>query len=200
MKKPFYYLSPLLLSFLLVPSFVSADDVSDTQATSTTASSTIVLSKSQIFTACSQDAIELRDTRLAQARGAYNNAMNTLLVERKDAEKEAVAIEDEKEKKEAIKDSVDNYKVQVKVIQNTLTQSRKAIWQNFENDTKTCRENLEKKNDDESKDAKKSLKEAPEARAMSATMAVDAKKEAAPEQKSVKESLFSSIKSLFGKE
>ncbi len=196
-----FYLSPILLSLFLLPSFVSADEVTEGQATSTTASSTITLSKSQIFTACSQDAIELRDTKLAQARGTYNNAMNTLLVERKDAEKEAVAIEDEKDKKEAIKESVDNYKTQVKVIQNTLTQSRKAVWQNFENDMKTCRENLERKDDDENKSAKKSLKETPETRVMSgASMTAEAKKETVSEQKSVKESLLSSIKSLFGKE
>ena len=199
MKKPFYYLSPLLLSFLLAPAFVSANEVTESLATSTATSSTIALTKSQIFTTCSQDAIELRDTKLAQARGSYNNAMNALLVERKEAEKEAVAIESEKEKKEAIKESVDNYKAQVKVIQNTLTQSRKTIWQNFENDTKTCRDNLEKKDDDENKSAKRSLKEAPEARTMSA-MSAEVKKESVPEQKSVKESLLNSIKSLFGKE
>jgi DNA repair ATPase RecN len=187
MKKSLHYLSLLLLSFLLTPILASANEVSESYATSSSATSTIALTKSQVFTACSQDAIELRDTKLAQARGSYNNAMNALLVERKEAEKEAVAIEDEKEKKDAIKESVDSYKVQVKVIQNTLTQSRKTIWQNFENDTKTCRDNLEKKDDDENKTSKKAPKEVSEVSKVA-------------EQKSVKESLFDSLKSLFSKE
>lgn len=199
MKKTFH-LSSLLLTLLIAPIFVSADEIVSSQATTTSASSTAPLTKSQMFTACSQEAIETRDTKLAQARGAYNTAMNALLVERKDAEKEAVAIEDEKEKKEAIKESVDNYKSQVKILQNTLTQSRKTIWQNFENDTKTCRDTLEKKDEDESKGAKKSAKDLPEARVMSATVTSETKKEISQEQKSVKESLIDSIKSLFTKE
>ncbi len=195
MKKSLHYLSPLLLFFLLTPIFVSADEVSESFAIPNSATSTIVLTKSQEFTACSQNAIELRDTRLAQARSSYNNTMNTLLAERKEAEKEAVAIEDEKERREAIKESVDSYKAQVKVIQSTLTQSRKTIWQNFESDTKTCRDNLEKK-DNENKNSKDSLKEELDSKAMSA----EAKKDAMADQRSVKESLFESLKSLFNKE
>lgn len=195
MKKSLHYLSPLLLFFLLTPIFVSADEVSESSATPSSATSTIVLTKSQEFTACSQNAIELRDTRLAQARSSYNNTMNTLLAERKEAEKEAVAIEDEKERREAIKESVDSYKAQVKVIQSTLTQSRKTIWQNFESDTRTCRDNLEKK-DNENKNSRDSLKEELDSKAMSA----EAKKDAMADQKSVKESLFESLKSLFNKE
>ncbi len=148
MKKSLYYFSPLLLSFLLAPIFVSADEVSESSATSSSATSTIALTKSQAFTACSQNAIEQRDTKLAQARSSYNNTMNSLLVERKEAEKEAVAIEDEKERREAIKESVDSYKAQVKVIQHTLTQSRKTSLQKIERETKKCRDNIEKKDDD----------------------------------------------------
>lgn len=189
MKKPFYYLPPLILSFLFVPLVASANESPVPQVATTTATSTIVVTKSKAFTTCSQDAIELRDTKLAQARGSYNNAMNALLVERKEAEKEAVAIEDGDDKKEAIKESVDSYKSQVKVLQNTLTQSRKTIWQNFENDTKSCRENLEKKEEGD-KSEKRAAKE----------VSVENKKDSSVEPKTVKESLLSSIKSLFGKE
>lgn len=202
MKTLTHYLSPLLLSLFILPLYANAEDVATTSTTSI-ATSSVVLTKAQLFTTCSQDAIETRDTKLAQARGSYNTAMNILLVERKEQEKDAVAIEDEKEKKEAIKESVDNYKTQVKTIQNTLTLSRKTIWQNFENDTKACREILEKKDDEDNKNLKRGMpanevskKEAAEP----AAMMMEVRKEAVIEQKSVKESFFESIKSLFSKE
>lgn len=202
MKTLTHYLSPLLLSFFILPLYANAEDVATT-STASIATSSVVLTKAQLFTTCSQDAIETRDTKLAQARGSYNTAMNILLVERKEQEKDAVAIEDEKEKKEAIKESVDNYKAQVKTIQNTLTLSRKTIWQNFENDTKACREILEKKDDEDNKNLKRGMpanevskKEVAEP----AAMMMEARKEVVIEQKSVKESFFESIKSLFSKE
>lgn len=203
MKKLSLLLSPLFLGVLLVPHFAYAEETSTTtDATSTISTSTAPLTKAQLFTMCSQDAIELRDTKLAEARGSYNNAMTALLVERKNEEKAAVAIENEKEKKAAIKESVENYKVEVKKLQNTLTQSRKAIWLNFENDTKECREALDKVEiEDTPKEERKMTKEVVKKETTEAKeMKKEEKKEEHETTKTVKESIFDSIKSLFGKD
>lgn len=140
------------LSFLLLPSFVSAQEIalvdinigstsSSLVSSSTVSSSTteaIVILKP--FTLCSQEAIEKRDTDIAASRSAYNITMTNALNERKNREKAAIALEDGKDKKDAIKVSVDTYKDQTKDAQNTLTQTRKILWQNFENDIKKCRD------------------------------------------------------------
>ncbi|MBP6888225.1 MAG: hypothetical protein KBC21_00835 [Candidatus Pacebacteria bacterium] len=202
MKKISHFLSPLLLGAFLFPLIANAEEATTTVATSTTSSSTIVVTKAQLFTSCSQDAIESRDTKLAQARGSYNTAMSNLLLERKNVEKAAVAIEDEKEKKTAIKESVEKYKTEVKTIQNTLTQSRKTIWQNFENDTRVCREFLEK-TDEEKADEKAEKRAAKEIGKKEVSEAKEIRKEEKKEEnetKSVKDSIFDSIKSLFSKE
>ena len=92
------------------------------------------------FTLCSQEAIEVRDTKIANSRSVYNTAMANALTERKNREKAAVAITDESKKKIAIKTSVDTYKNLVKSAQNNLTTLRKNAWQDFENDINTCRD------------------------------------------------------------
>lgn len=209
MMKPKNTLRTTLLGFSLalfaVPLSLSALDATSSSETS---SSTPELTKAQLFTICSQDAIELRDTKLAGARTTYNTAMNNLLVERKNSEKKAISIDDEKERKEAIKIAVEEYKGEVKTLQNTLTQARKTIWQNFENDMKSCRETLEKEDvadiKEDAKDAKKATTEdVPEARTMMTAKKVDTKEEQPEnkqEAKTIKESFIDSIKSLFGKE
>ncbi len=202
MKKISHFLSPLLLGAFLFPLIANAEEATTIVATSTASSSTIVVTKAQLFTSCSQDAIESRDTKLAQARGSYNTAMSNLLLERKNVEKAAVAIEDEKEKKTAIKESVEKYKTEVKTIQSTLTQSRKTIWQNFENDTRVCREFLEK-TDEEKADEKAEKRAAKEIGKKEVSEAKEIRKEEKKEEnetKSVKDSIFDSIKSLFSKE
>lgn len=204
--KSFSHSHLLLIALLFaLPLYGSAQESSSsTIATSSVATSTAPLSKTQLFTLCSQEAIEVRDTKLAQARSTYNSGMNALLSERKEREKESVAVEGEKEKKALIRDSVEAYKNQVRTLQNTLTQSRKTIWQTFEADTKNCRESLDKKIETELKEEKKATKE--QAKREVAEMKESAKdvkqevKKEEVEQKSVKESLFDSIKSLFGKE
>lgn len=204
MKKISYTLA--LIPFLVVPFFVHAQETTSSTATGTqaVATSSLPLTRAQAFTMCSQEAIEKRDTNLAAARSLYNNAMADLLVKRKNSEKEAVAIGDEKEKKEAIKEAVEAYKADVKTIQNTLTQSRKTIWQDFEDNMKACREALDKKEDESTKEdkrgSKESIKKDTTTQKESAVLSTELKKETTTEQKSVKESIFESIKSLFGKE
>lgn len=202
MKKISTTLSPLFLGILLFPVFVHAEDATSTATEETIAISTTtpVLTKAQLFTGCSQDAIELRDTKLAQSRSTYNNAMNALLLERKNTEKAAVAIEGEKEKKTAVKESVEKYKAEVKTIQNTLTQSRKTIWQNFENDTKKCRTHLEKDDETAPKEEKQAAKEVLKKEFTETRELKKEEKKDDHEQKTVKESIIDSIKSLFNKD
>ncbi len=131
------------LSFLLLPSFVNAQEIALTGTnvvTASTSSSTLEATVSiKPFTLCSQEAIEKRDTDIAASRSTYNIMMTNALHERKNKEKAAIAKEDSKDKKDAIKVSVDTYKNHTKGAQNTLTQTRKILWQNFENDIKKCR-------------------------------------------------------------
>lgn len=128
-----------LLAAILVPSFAYADELA--VITSTSSSVEIMASTTQVmtFTTCSQEAIEKRDTSIAASRSAYNVTMTNALNERKNREKAAIALTVESEKKDAIKNSVDAYKNQVRVAQNTLTQLRKVAWQDFEDDIKECR-------------------------------------------------------------
>jgi hypothetical protein len=102
----------------------------------------------QIFTACSQAAIETRDSAIGSARTAYNNAMNVALDSRKEAEKSAVAILDNGDKKGAIKAAVDEYKKAVTQAQDALTKARKEAWASFEADTIECRDLNETKSPD----------------------------------------------------
>lgn len=99
----------------------------------------------QIFTACSQAAIEARDSAIGSARTAYNNAMNIALDSRKEAEKAAVAIQDGGDKKDAIKNAVDEYKKAVTQAQDALTKARKEAWDTFEANTIACRDSNESK-------------------------------------------------------
>lgn len=105
-------------------------------ASTSTASST----PARTFTLCSQEAIEVRDTKIATSRTTYNTAMANALTERKNREKAAVAISDEGDKKDAIKASVETYKNQSKAAQTVLVAARKIAWQTFESDIKKCHE------------------------------------------------------------
>lgn len=96
--------------------------------------------EAQIFTACSQEAIEVRDSSISAARTAYNHAMAIALGSRKDAEKKAVAITDNDEKKAAIKGVVEEYKKVVNHAQESLIKARKEAWAQFEISTSKCRE------------------------------------------------------------
>lgn len=169
-------------------------------ATSTKEEATTTISI-KTFTACSQEAIEARDTKIAASRLTYNTAMANALTERKNREKAAVAILDEDDKKDAIKASIETYKHQAKTAQATLTQARKLAWQTFDNDIKACRD-LEQETDDASQVTKAEEEQVPAARTMmmkkgSETETADTK---AVESKSFKETIkdkFESIKSLF---
>lgn len=141
MKKSTFTLT--LLGLLLFPGFAYAEEIILAVGTSSVSISTSTASSTppaKPFTICSQEAIERRDTNIASSRSTYNIAMTNALTERKNREKAAVAIENEEKKKDAIRLSVDSYKNQTKAAQNTLTQTRKALWQTFENDIKNCRD------------------------------------------------------------
>jgi hypothetical protein len=102
-------------------------------------------SEAQIFTACSQTSIEIRDEAIGSARTAYNNSMAVALDARKEAEKKAVAIEDTSEKKDAIRVAVEDYKKAVTAAQENLTTARKEAWATFETNTKDCRDSSKDK-------------------------------------------------------
>jgi ABC-type Na+ efflux pump permease subunit len=128
----------LTLPLFLLPMFASAQVpiVASFGIQAESATTTDV----QIFTACSQAAIEVRDSTIGSARTAYNNAMNIALDGRKEAEKTAVAILDSGAKKDAIKIAVDEYKKAVTQAQDALTKARKEAWEAFEANTIGCRD------------------------------------------------------------
>jgi hypothetical protein len=126
------------LSLAFIPFFASA------QATGTVASSIEATgtpaTQAQIFTACSQSAIDIRDSSIASARTTYNNSMTLALDARKESEKKAIAITDNGGKKEAIINTVNEYKKAVTQAQDALTQARKDAWDAFETNTQNCRD------------------------------------------------------------
>lgn len=141
MKKQLLTLSLSILACF--PLYGYAEEVVTLTATTTkeiTESTTTDVTPTKLFTLCSQEAIEKRDTRIAVTRSIYNTAMTSALNERKNKEKAAVALGDEGDKKSALKVSVETYKSQAKSAQSALTQARKIAWQTFENDIKKCRE------------------------------------------------------------
>lgn len=121
----------LAIALAATPFYASAD----TQATTTRP-----MTEAQVFTACSQSAIEVRDNSIGSARMTYNLAMSAALSARKEGEKNAVAIEDEDKKRDAIKAAVDQYKQAVTSAQENLTKARKEAWNAFEANTNKCRE------------------------------------------------------------
>jgi LAS superfamily LD-carboxypeptidase LdcB len=164
------------------------DDTKGEQNEATTTASSTAPIKS--FTLCSQQAIENRDTKIAASRSIYNAAMTAALTERKNKEKSAVAIADSDDQKAAIKAAVDAYKTMAKNAQNTLVASRKTIWQNFESDIKACHE-LQ----DEEISIEKSEKAVKEVSSEPSLM--KKQQEDAPETKTIKDSIFNTLRSLF---
>lgn len=130
------FLTTFALGLALIPMFASAE----TNATATLQISINAPTEAQVFTACSQTSIEVRDEAIGSARTAYNNSMSVALDARKEAEKKAVAIEDADQKKEAIRVAVENYKKAVTEAQDTLTEARKEAWDSFETNTQGCRD------------------------------------------------------------
>lgn len=163
------------------------DDVKGEQNEATTTASSTAPIKS--FTLCSQQAIENRDTKIATSRSIYNAAMTAALTERKNKEKSAVAIADSDDQKAAIKAAVDAYKTMTKNAQNTLVASRKTVWQNFESDIKACHELQDEEISTEK--SEKAIKE------VSSEPTVMKKLDDSAETKTIKESIFNTIRSLF---
>lgn len=136
MKKTILLITTLAL--LAGPIFASAETVT-ISATTTVAGVASSTTPAQLMTQCAQSAIDIRDSAIGSARTAYNNTMTVALDARKDAEKKAVALE-ENGKKDAIEKAVDAYKASVQQAQDTLTQARKEAWSQFETNTAACRD------------------------------------------------------------
>lgn len=128
-------------SLAFLPLFASAEVTS----TTTLQINVSAPSEAQIFTACSQTSIEVRDESIGSARTAYNNAMAVALDARKEAEKKAIAIDDPSQKKAAIVNAVDEYKKAVTSAQDDLTSARKEAWATFETNTTACRDSSKDK-------------------------------------------------------
>lgn len=173
----------MTLGMLIAPIVVSAETETPLQT------------EAQVFTACSQAAIELRDSTISSARSVYNTTMAIALDARKEAEKKAVAIDDTSAKKDAIKKAVEEYKESASRAQEILTKERKSAWASFEENTKNCREmNKEKR---EAFIAEKK-EQTTEAKAEMRALSDDHK----GEMKSLKETLrakLDSLKNLFKK-
>ena len=129
-------ITSLIIGFAFLPLYVSAESAVTLPVPAQEATAT----EAQVFTACSQASIEVRDNAIGAARTAYNIAMSAALSARKDAEKKAVALEDSSKKKEAIRATVEAYKKAVTSAQDALTTARKAAWTTFEENTDNCRE------------------------------------------------------------
>lgn len=136
----------LAIPFIFLPLVASAQ-VPVVASFGVQAGSSSTTTEVQVFTACSQDAIEARDSAIGSARTAYNNAMNVALDSRKEAEKSAVAIQDSGDKKDAIKTAVEEYKKAVTQAQDALTKARKEAWDTFEANTIACRDSNGTKGD-----------------------------------------------------
>lgn len=173
-----HIITTIAISLALLPFYASAE----TQATTTPQAPA---TEAQVFTACSQAAIEVRDNSIGAARTTYNVAMAAALSARKEAEKSAVAIADDDEKRGAIKAAVDQYKQSVTTAQDTLTKARKDAWNAFETNTNKCR--------DTTKEMRKGSAAKSDVRASQATTTDEVKSEA----KSLKDSLLDSLKSFF---
>lgn len=174
-------LATLAIAFALVPLYASAESNATTTVSGTQ-------TEAQVFTACSQAAIEVRDNSIGSARTAYNLAMSAALSTRKDAEKSAVAIDDPNEKKDAIRAAVDEYKKEVTGAQDNLTKARKEAWSDFEANTTKCRE--------ASKEKSSSDKKGGDVRVIQATEKAEVN-EVKSEAKSIKESIIESLKNFF---
>ena len=178
--------------------------------------------EAQILTACSQSSIEIRDSAIGSARTAYNNSMSIALEARKNAEKEAVAIEDAGDKKDAISRAVEEYKKAVTQAQDGLTKARKEAWAAFEVNTIGCREiskdkreafvaemKMEAETKDAAPEAKAGLRAAPAMAPTAATMQANLKttqntatanviiEDQKAEPKTFREALKEQIDSLF---
>lgn len=131
-------ITSLALCFALLPLYAGAQSGPATSVPVSAQSATAT--EAQVFTACSQASIEVRDNAIGAARNAYNVAMATALSSRKDAEKRAVALDDAGDKKEAIRVAVEEYKKSVTTAQEKLTKERKEAWSAFETNTNKCRD------------------------------------------------------------
>lgn len=168
----------ITLALLSLPVFAFAEGSPENNGQATEA---------QIFTVCSQTAIETRDSSISSARTAYNNAMSIALSSRKDAEKKAVAITNTDDKKTAIKEAVEEYKKAVGQAQESLIKARKEAWAQFETSTSDCR--------DASKERKEISSEVKtDTHTTQATVKTEEKK---PE--SLKETILTTLKNLFKK-
>lgn len=141
--KKIYIISTICFSVFLQtsaaePQIQTTETISASSTATTTASTTP--SVNQIFTECSQNAIEKRDTSIAVARTTYNTAMADALVKRKNLEKSIVAMPEGEKKKEALKAAVDAYRKSTQGIQDSLTQARKVSWDTFDATMKLCRD------------------------------------------------------------
>lgn len=157
--------------------------------TASTTSVSAPATEAQVFTACSQASIEIRDNAIGVARTAYNSAMSVALTARKEAEKGAVALADASEKKEAIRVAVEEYKKAITSAQEGLTTARKEAWGAFEANTNNCRD-ISKEARREAADEKKV-----ELRSMQTEQQEDVE-ELKPETKSFRESFFDQLESI----
>lgn len=177
-------LTTIAIGIALLPFYASAESLASTTPSVPVQQAT----EAQVFTACSQAAIEVRDNSIGSARTTYNLAMSEALNSRKDAEKNAVALDDEDERKDAIRAAVEDYKKAVTSAQDGLTKARKEAWSSFETNANKCR--------DVSKDTRKGAADKrSELRALQATEKTDGE-EVKVETKSFRESLLEQLESL----
>lgn len=185
MKKIYFTLAALLF----IPLFGHAQIIETSTSTHSDGDT-----HARLFTLCSQNAIENRDTAITEARATYNTAMTDIVTKRKEKEKAAVALLNASEKKAAIKTAVELYRKESLVAQDALTDARKIIWSTFEADVQACREE---------KEGKATTTTDVTANTMSAARSMKVEiTEEKEENKTLRESLKSgidAIKSLFSK-
>jgi hypothetical protein len=131
------FITTVIAAAVLMPFLASAQSSTSTVSINAVLATT---TPAHIFTACTQMAIEKRDTAIATSKTAYNNEMAAALNTRKEGEKAAVAIVDVAAREAAMKIVVEAYRTQAKKAQDALTKARKDIWANFEIDGKSCRD------------------------------------------------------------
>lgn len=88
---------------------------------------------------CIQNAIEKRDAAIILAFDKFASSIKAALEARKTALKDAFAKTDKKERRAAIKKVWNDWKIALKNNRANLTKEKKAAWQQFKTDQKSCK-------------------------------------------------------------
>lgn len=97
--------------------------------------------RSEVNLACMQSAIGKRDDAITAALDKYHSTVRKALQTRKDALKNAWAIQNPKERREAIKAAWNGWKDTMRMTTKELRKARNEAWKTYQADRRACRGN-----------------------------------------------------------